>query len=528
VKVKLAPKPKQPVTRDAALISIGLRRYLYLTAAVTGAAIMIVEILGAKMLAPWLGTSHFVWTAQIAVTLVALACGYYAGGRWVDQSPQLGRLYGAIIGAAAYLCVSVWACEKVAYACLEYDLAMGSLLASAFLFFVPLGLLAMVGPFFVRVLTGSVETVGGNVGRLTGISTVGSVVGTLLIGYVLIPFLPNSTTMYLTALALMLVALGYFFGPARKISKLTPVLLTVLAGAAVGYAGVRQDRLHNEEIEELYRGNSNFGLLQVVEWGEPDQRSFLNDYLIQNSYDPKTRQSTSLFTYMLHELARAYTPRIEDALCIGLGMGIVPMGLARDGARVDVVDINPAILPLAVKYFDFQPQKVSIHFGDGRYFISRCAKRYDTVVLDAFLGDSSPSHLFTREAFGSMHKILNPGGTVVMNIFGALRGEDEFFTASLAKTLGTVFKNVRVHPSGGGNTFLVASDQDPLALRRRPDLAQVHPSVRPGVEQGFAAALPVNLARGIVLTDDYNPVEFYDARNRERLRRWLAVQMRRE
>ena len=114
---------------------------------------MIVEILGAKMLAPFLGTSHFVWTAQIAITLVALACGYYAGGRWVDRSPRLGKLYGAIAGAAVYLCVSVLICEPVAYQCLEFDLAAGSLLASAFLFFVPLCLLPMVGPFFVRILT---------------------------------------------------------------------------------------------------------------------------------------------------------------------------------------------------------------------------------------------------------------------------------------------------------------------------------------------------------------------------------------
>ena len=56
-----------------------LRLYVYVSAAITGAAIMIIEILGAKMLAPFMGTSHFVWTAQIAVTLVALATGYYAG-----------------------------------------------------------------------------------------------------------------------------------------------------------------------------------------------------------------------------------------------------------------------------------------------------------------------------------------------------------------------------------------------------------------------------------------------------------------
>src|SRR6266567_5527659 len=99
-------KKLEPVTPDSA-VSSGLRCYLYLTAAVTGAAIMIVEILGAKMLAPYLGTSHFVWTAQIAVTLVALAAGYYAGGRLVDKSLSLGRLYGAILVAGAYLAVTV-------------------------------------------------------------------------------------------------------------------------------------------------------------------------------------------------------------------------------------------------------------------------------------------------------------------------------------------------------------------------------------------------------------------------------------
>src|SRR5438128_8222482 len=173
----------------------------------TGAAIMVVEVLGAKMLSPFIGLSHFVWTAQIAVTLVALACGYYVGGRMTDRSPRLTLLYWAICGAALYLALTVLLCEPVAYWCLDFNLAVGSLLASAILFFVPLALLAMTGPFLVRVITSSLAGVGGNVGRLTSISTLGSFAGTLLIGYLMIPFLPNSVTMYATALALMLTCL---------------------------------------------------------------------------------------------------------------------------------------------------------------------------------------------------------------------------------------------------------------------------------------------------------------------------------
>src|SRR6478752_5563207 len=120
------------------MITPGLRRFLYATAAVTGAAVLIVEILGAKMLSPYVGTSHFVWTAQIAVTLISLAVGYYFGGWLVDRSPRLDRLFFCIAAAAAYLCLSILIVENVAYHFLELNLALGALLSSAVLFFVPL------------------------------------------------------------------------------------------------------------------------------------------------------------------------------------------------------------------------------------------------------------------------------------------------------------------------------------------------------------------------------------------------------
>src|SRR5437868_9414777 len=91
-------------------MSVALRRYLYCTAAITGAAVLIVEILGAKMLSPYVGTSHFVWTAQITVTLVALAVGYYLGGWLVDRSPRLSRLYFCILWAAVYLAGAAVVC----------------------------------------------------------------------------------------------------------------------------------------------------------------------------------------------------------------------------------------------------------------------------------------------------------------------------------------------------------------------------------------------------------------------------------
>ncbi len=517
---------KQSVSLPQA-ISIGLRRYLYLTATVTGAAIMIVEILGAKLLAPYVGTSHFVWTAQIAVTLVALAAGYYAGGRLVDRAPGLGPLYGAILVAAIYLCLTVLAVRPVAYWCLDFPLAIGSLLASLFLFFVPLSLLAMVGPFFVRVLTNSLHGVGGNVGRLTALSTLGSFAGTLLIGYVLIPILPNSWIMYLTA-GLLYCVVGIYFIVWRKRSRNAPAIAAgALGGLLAGYAGIKVESQSSfAEAIERFRGNSNFGQLQVVDLKGGARRYYLNDYLVQNVYDPVEGKSATLFTYMLHGLARAYTPKIESVLCIGLGVGIVPSQFVAEGSKVDVVEINPAVVPVGKKYFGCRPELFQLTIGDGRQFVNAATNRYDTIILDAFLGDSSPSHLMSQEAFQSMRLLLNPNGTLVINSFADFAPGKDFLGASLEKTLKRVFRNVRIHQAPRGNVFFVASDQEELKVISPPDFSAVHAAVRDEAEITFSAIVEANPHHGILLTDDYNPIEFYDAANRERIRRQLAMGMR--
>jgi spermidine synthase len=518
-------KARGPAT--GAGMSRGLRGYLYGTAGLCGAAIMIVQILGAKMLAPYLGTSHFVWTAQIAVTLLALAAGYYAGGRLADRSQRPGQVYVAVMLAALYLCATTLVIRPLAFWCLDFQLAFGSLLASTLLFFVPLCLLAMVGPFFVRVVTVSVSGVGGNVGRMAAIGTLGSFAGTFLIGYVFIPVFPNTFTLYLTSGLLFGVSGIYFLVWERRSGSLPPVLLGIALGLGLGYLGVRaESKALGDSSIELYRSNSNFGMLQVVDQVDTGFRYLLNDYLVQNTYDPARGQSVSLFTYMLHDLAYAYTPEIRSALCIGLGIGIVPTLMARQGIEVDVVEINPPVVNIARDFFDCPVDQFQVTVGDGRHFLLRSTNRYDTIILDAFLGDSSPVHLMTREAFESMRRLLRPDGSVVINCFAEFRPGRDFFGASLDATLRTVFRHVRIHSAGNGNVFYVASDREELRVIREPDFNQVHPAVRRQAMAAYATVVRPDPGRGIVMTDNFNPVEFYDAHNREQIRRQLARSMR--
>jgi spermidine synthase len=344
-------------------------------------------------------------------------------------------------------------------------------------------------------------------------------------GYLLIPWLPNSTTMFLTAGLLMAVAAIYFLAWERK--HLPPALVTAVVAAGVGLVGLApRPRADAERMTVLFDGNSNFGLLQVLETKDGELRYYLNDLLTQNTYEPAEKRSSSLFTYMLHGLARAYTPQVQDVLCVGIGAGIVPSRFAREGARVEAVEINPGVLPLARRYFDFESERVKVFIGDGRQFVNQTTQLYDTIILDAFLGESPPSHLMTREAFQAFGRRLKPTGTLVINTFGDFDPRRDFLVCSLAKTLRAAFPSVRLHASGNGNVFFVASLRDQLELVNPIDLDAVTPWLRDVVRETVSSAPSANPDHGLVLTDDYNPADFYDAINREELRRRLAMSYR--
>jgi SAM-dependent methyltransferase len=193
---------------------------------------------------------------------------------------------------------------------------------------------------------------------------------------------------------------------------------------------------------------------------------------------------------------------------------------------VDVVEINPAMVPVAVEFFDLAPDLLEISLDDGRHFLNRCRKQYDVIVLDAFLGDSSPSHLMTREAFAAMRRVLRPGGTLVINAFCHLEPERDFFAASLNRTLQDVFPGVRMHSDDSQNYF-VATDRPEPEFVRAPELERIYPTLRSDARLVFARIVRTAPDSGLVLTDDFNPAEFYDAQNREATRRNQMERVRR-
>jgi spermidine synthase len=506
----------------------GLRWYLILTAALCGALVMVIEVLGSRVIGPFFGVSLFVWTSLITVTLVALAAGYAFGGWLADRRSSPDYLYTIIMLAGLMTAATPLFKVAVLKACLPLGLRFGSL-ASAFLLFGPaLFLLGCVSPYLVRLAARELKNIGRTVGTLSAISTAGSCAGTLATGFFLIAYLGVNRIFMLAGFLLIALSVGYFLLFRRQWALVALLVVPfLLAPAARETAKVLAD---GTRVQLTAQRDSFYGDLRVVDYAGPQQRTreLLIDGLVQGGIDLASGQSVYEYGYLLQFLPYALNPGGKNCLVVGLGAGIVPSWYAAQGIQTEVVDIDPKVAGLAQEFFGFDP-KIAVHVEDARYFLSRSTQRYDYVVLDVFNGDTTPGHVLSLEAMQLLKARMTPNGVLAINLMGTL-GERSFVTASVIKTVQAVFGQVQTHPvfavntpDASGNLAIIAYD-GPARTPRMDLLAAfpVHPLAEAGVRQGLQNTyrFPVNTP-AMLLTDDYNPIDFYDLWLKEKVRRTI-------
>jgi len=168
---------------------------------------LIVEIMGARILAPFYGSTIYVWSSLITSTLAALALGYYFGGKLADKRPDMNILY-FVIGLAGVLVFFIpFYSNPVLIWTDVLGLRFGPLAASAALFIPSLFLLGMVSPFAVKLATHKIENVGFRAGSLYALATLGSLLGALLAGFVLAPNFSVGSIINYSSLVLIFIYL---------------------------------------------------------------------------------------------------------------------------------------------------------------------------------------------------------------------------------------------------------------------------------------------------------------------------------
>lgn len=165
-----------------------------------GFSIMCFELLGGRMLAPFFGSSVYVWGSIITVFMLALSIGYLSGGRFSLYNPSVTR-FGLIFVVAAFsMLPTIFFSESIFEFVFERieDPRYGSLVASTFVFLVPSIIMGMIAPYSVRILTVSADSSGQTAGFLYFVSTLGSAIGTIMTSFYLVLWLQVDQILWLT------------------------------------------------------------------------------------------------------------------------------------------------------------------------------------------------------------------------------------------------------------------------------------------------------------------------------------------
>jgi len=181
------------------------RACLYLIAGWSGFFVMGIELLAGRLLAPYFGSSIYVWGAVITVFMLALSLGYLAGGRASLRAPSLRRLAMILLAAAAaalpVLAFGDTLLDRLSAA--MTDPRFGSLIAAGLLFFLPTFVSGMVSPYAVRLLVPDRTSAGHHAGKLYFVSTFGSAAGTILTSFYLVLYLEvNQIVLLMLAISL--------------------------------------------------------------------------------------------------------------------------------------------------------------------------------------------------------------------------------------------------------------------------------------------------------------------------------------
>jgi spermidine synthase len=476
-----------------------------------GAAVMILEIAGARVLAPFLGTSTVVWTGLIGIVLASLSAGYWLGGRLADRRPSSRALGGIILFAA--VCTLGTALSKTLLLDFLSSYAAGPHLAviaaNLLLFAPPSFFLGMVAPYAVRLKLAGVEQAGRTAGNLYALSTAGSIVGTFATGFVLIAFL--GSTAILCLVAGILAVCAFLASRADRAGKAAVLVLVALAGlgsaaydrqlAASGFSDV--DTRYNRILVFESRDPAT---------NEPTRVMLTHPRHVQSAMYLERPTDLALTYARFFTLAGHFAPGARRMLLLGGGAYSFPRHLLATNpeAEIDVVELDPGVTRLAEEHFGLvEDPRLRIFHEDARTFLNRNTQKYDVIFGDIFNAHYAvPFHVVSREAVRHVFDALSDDGVAIVNIIAAISGKKGRFLRAVRATYADVFPTVELFPLGSPNdpegmqnVMLVAKKNGPLpdALPGDPELALF---VSRKLEAPLADDVPV-------LTDEFAPVERY-------------------
>jgi len=405
----------------------------YFSAFICGMAVMAVELSAARLLAPYFGNSLYVWTNVIGLIMVALAAGYYFGGRLADKNPRR-EVYFALILLTGFWTVLIpffspllFEQLTTGFSNLALAVKWGSFFAVTFLFALPMFLLGMIVPFTVKMVIQNVAKVGSLSGKISTVSTLGSLVGTFLPAFLLIPvFGTTKTFIFIGLLLIFLAAFG-----------LRKWWVFILATLGLGLFWLVPPVYANDAV--IYAKDSPYGYIFVTEDAEGVRRLHIDNPLgTQSIYNPASVLPEEHYYYSYFGVLPSMIEEPKTVLILGHAGGSFTRIFNTYYPELEItgVEIDPAVTRIAEEYMGLSDATVNIVHADARTFLLNTEEQYDLILIDTYHASNIPAHLATQEFYALAASHLDEDGILALN---AASDEGPFLNA-LAATLASQFE----------------------------------------------------------------------------------------
>ena len=464
-------------------------------------AVLTLEIVSLRLVAPYVGLTLETNTAVIGFALAAIASGAALGGRIADRFPP-SSLIGPAFLCGGILVLLVGPAVRWTGNQTSPGDVVTVLLITAVAVFIPASLLSAITPMVVKLRLGALSETGTIVGSLSGVATLGALVATFGTGFVLVAAVP--TTVILLVLGAALILVGVVLVVRRGLGNPVPAVVAIVAAAGVVIVAPEAPC----DVETAYHCAR-----VVADEGREDGRTLQLDTLSHSYVDLEDP------TYLGFRYVRGIASIVDEmvpqdglrALHLGGGGMTLPRYLAatRSGTDNLVFEIDPGVVELDQTELGVRvDEELRVRVQDARVGVSaESTGSRDLVVGDAFSGLSVPWHLTTRETVAEVRRVLDAGGIYVVNVIdypplGFARAE--------VATIADVFPSVAVvsRPAvlggrDGGNLLIIGSER---AITEEELTAAVEERV-PELDVIGMGDIASFIGDAQVLTDDFAPVD---------------------
>jgi spermidine synthase len=463
---------------------------------VAAAAVLVLEIVAGRILAPYVGVSLQTFTGIIGTVLAAIALGAWAGGKLADSNDPAKLLGPVLIGGGLLAVISPALVTVVGAGATGED--PGTIVVLAFIgFFAPAAVLSMVTPIAGKLLINSLDTAGSVVGNLSAIGTSGALFGTFVTGFVLIASVPSRPITWV--IGAILILFGGFAAFERSRHLIVPGVVAAI-GAFIVSAGIAAPCDYETAYSCVRIGTDP---------SRESARVLVLDTFVNSYVDLDDPAYLSLrYALVTDAVVQTLAPAgpLDVAYIGGGGYTLPRMYQATRGGSSTVLELDPALEDISIDNLGLEPGSwLTTGVGDARLTIRHLDDgSFDVVVGDAFSGRSVPWHLTTVEFLTDVRDKLSDSGFYVMNTID--HPPTRFVRAELA-TVAEVFPHVAV-----------VAPQAYFDLERGGNFVLVG-SMRPIDAEGIAAFVPDGeivladeaarswFAGARPLTDDFAPVD---------------------